>query len=77
MLDKKEHNHMAKTVFEHLSNLKTPEALTPYEEFRAGSKTYYFTPGGSLYRREPGMEEIGGVFCGHLTSSVRYRRIDG
>ena len=54
MLDKKEHNHTTETVFERLSNLKIypPETLTPYEEFRVGSKTYYFTPGGSLYRRE-------------------------
>jgi len=78
-LDTKKHNHTVETVFERLSNLKIypPEALTPYEEFRVGSKTYYFTPGGSLYRREPRMEEIGGLFCGYLTDEVWHRRTDG
>ena len=28
------------------------EALAPYEEFKVGEKTYYFSPGGSLYRKE-------------------------
>jgi hypothetical protein len=42
------------------------EALAPYEEFFEGGKTYYFTPGGFLYRKDPGSEEIGGFFCGYL-----------
>jgi hypothetical protein len=28
------------------------DALAPYEEFKVGEKTYYFSPGGSLYRKE-------------------------
>ena len=29
------------------------EALAPYEEFKVEGKTYYFSPGGSLYRKDP------------------------
>jgi hypothetical protein len=32
------------------------EALAPYEEFKVGAKTYYFSPGGSLYRKDPEVE---------------------
>jgi hypothetical protein len=54
------------------------EALTPYREFSVDGKIYYFTPGGFLYRKEPGTEEIGGFFCGYLTDEVwRYRTDDG
>jgi hypothetical protein len=44
--------------------------LAPYEEFAAAGKTYYFTPGGFLYRKDPGTEEVGGFFCGYLTDEV-------
>jgi hypothetical protein len=30
------------------------EAITPYQEFSVDNKTYYFTPGGFLYRKDPG-----------------------
>jgi len=31
-------------------------------------------PGGLLYRREPGTEEVGGFFCGYLSREAwRYR----
>jgi hypothetical protein len=54
------------------------EALAPYEEFKIGGRTYYFTPGGFLYRKDPGTEEVGGSFCGYLTDEVwRYRTDDG
>jgi hypothetical protein len=44
------------------------EALAPYEEFRMGANTYYFTPGGFLYRKDPGS----------LTDEVwHYRTDDG
>ncbi len=34
------------------------ESLAPYEEFVLGAKTYYFAPGGSLYRKdEPELDE--------------------
>jgi hypothetical protein len=36
------------------------EHLAPYQEFRIGANTYYFTPGGFLYRKDPGSEEVGG-----------------
>jgi hypothetical protein len=52
------------------------EALSPYQEFKVGSKTYYFTPGGFLYRRDPGTEEVGGFFCGYLTDEVWHYRAD-
>ena len=34
-------------------------ALAPYEEFKLGGKTYYFTPGGFLYRKDPGTGALG------------------
>jgi hypothetical protein len=50
------------------------ETLTPYEEFSVHGRTYYFTPGGFLYRKEPGTEEIEGFFCGYISDRVwRYR----
>jgi hypothetical protein len=52
------------------------EALSPYQEFKVESKTYYFTPGGFLYRRDPGTEEVGGFFCGYLTDEVWHYRAD-
>jgi hypothetical protein len=52
------------------------EAITPYQEFSVDNKTYYFTPGGFLYRKEPGTEEVGGFFCGYLTDEVWHYRID-
>ena len=54
------------------------EYLVPYKEFALNGKTYYFTLGGFLYRRDPGTEEIGGFFCGYLTDEVwHYRTDDG
>ena len=51
--------------------------LAPYEEFEVGANTYYFTPGGFLYRKDPGSEEVGGFFCGYLTDEVWNHRTDG
>jgi hypothetical protein len=70
----------AENLLERLSDLEnnTEESLVPYEEFEIGSETYYFTPGGFLYRREPGTEEIGGFFCGYLSDEAwRYRTDEG
>ncbi len=67
-------------ILARLSDLRhyPDEALAPYEEFEIGGKTYYFTPGGFLYRKDPGTEEMGGFFCGYLTDEVwRYRTDDG
>ena len=53
------------------------EVITPYQEFSVENKIYYFTPGGFLYRKDPGTEAIGGFFCGYLTDEVwRYRTDD-
>ena len=63
-------------ILAHLSDAQNyPEkTCTPYEEFRVGAKTYYFTPGGFLYRKDPGSEEVGGFFCGYLTDEVWHIR---
>ncbi len=52
------------------------ECLAPYREFDIGGKTYYFTPGGFLYRKDPEIEHLGGVFCGYLSDEVWHYRTD-
>lgn len=52
------------------------EHLVPYKEFDESGETYYFTPGGFLYRKDPGTEEIGGYFCGYLSDEVWHYRTD-
>ena len=52
------------------------EGITPYQEFSVENKTYYFTPGGFLYRKDPGTEEVGGFFCGYLPDEVWQYRTD-
>jgi hypothetical protein len=64
----------------HLSDVENypNDALTSYEEFKLDGKTYYFTPGGFLYRKDPGTIAVGGFFCGYLTDEVwHYRSADG
>ena len=66
----------AKSILDRLSDLENypEETLVSYKEFEIGRKTYYFTPGGFLYRKDPGTEEVGGFFCGFLTDEAwRYR----
>ncbi len=70
----------AENILQRLSDLKNhpDEEKVPYREFNEDGKLYYFTPGGFLYRREPGTEEVGGFFCGYLTDEVwHYRTDDG
>ncbi len=70
----------AEEILKRLSDTEAypDEALTPYEELTAGGRTYYFTPGGFLYRKDAGTEEVGGFFCGYLTDEVwHYRTDDG
>jgi hypothetical protein len=71
-------DYTAQGVLERLRDIeKYPEEhLAPYEEFRIGANTYYFTPGGFLYRKDPGTEEVGGFLCGYLTDEVWHYRID-
>lgn len=42
-----------------------------------GGKSYCFTPGGFLYRKDPGTEEAGGFFCSCLTDKVGQYRTAG
>ena len=60
-MDKSLEDKVAKDLLERLSDTENypQEALSPYEEFRVGGKIYYFTPGGFLYRKDPGSEEAG------------------
>ena len=71
----------AENILQRLSDLENhpdEEPIVPYREFNVEAKLYYFTPGGFLYRREPGTEEVGGFFCGYLTDEVwHYRSDDG
>jgi hypothetical protein len=72
------HDTKAENLLDRLSDVEAyPEkSLFPYEEFLLGGTTYYFTPGGFLYRKDPGAEEVGGFFCGYLTDEVWHYRTD-
>src|SRR5215211_3686040 len=49
-----------------------------FESAGAASGDHTFTPGGFLYRSEPGTEEVGGFFCGCLSGEAwRYRTGNG
>jgi hypothetical protein len=52
------------------------EALAPYEEFKVGAKTYYFSPGGSLCRKDPELnkEDVASVLSGYLSDQFKLRR---
>ena len=68
----------AEAMLERLEDLENypEENLTPYKEFKLDGETYYFTPGGFLYRKDPGSDEVGGFFCGYLTDEVWHHRTD-
>jgi hypothetical protein len=73
-------DHIAEDLLEHVTDLEDYpyELLAPYEEFTLNARTYYFTPGGFLYRKDRGTERAGGVCCGYLSDRVwRYRSDDG
>ena len=65
-------DRIAEDFLEHVTDLEDYpyELLAPYEEFTLNARTYYFTPGGFLYRKDPGSERVGGVFCDYLTDRV-------
>jgi hypothetical protein len=71
-------DHIAQNILDRLGNLENypEEHLAPYKEFNIGANTYYFTPGGFLYRKDPGSEGVGGYFCGYLTDEVWNYRTD-
>ena len=68
----------AEELLERLSDLENypDDTLAPYEEFEVDEKTYYFTPGGFLYRKDLGTGALGGFFCGYLTDEVWHYRVD-
>jgi hypothetical protein len=79
LLEKSElRDSTAEEILMRLSDTENyPEGdITPYQEFSVENKTYYFTPGGFLYRKDPGTEEVGGFFCGYLTDEVWQYRTD-
>ena len=69
----------AENILDYLTDLENypKEALAPYQEFEMGGQTYYFTPGGFLYRKDPEIEALGGVFCGYLSDEAWHFRTDG
>jgi hypothetical protein len=70
----------AEDLLKRLSDLENypDDDLAPYEEYKLDEKTYYFTPGGFLYRKDPTTGALGGYFCGYLTDEVwHYRSDDG
>ena len=72
-------DNVLEVMFDRLEDLENyPNvSLAPYEEFELlDGETYYFTPGGFLYRKDPGSEEVGGFFCGYLTDEVWHHRSD-
>jgi hypothetical protein len=69
----------AENILDRLSDVAShqDEGLAPYREFSEAGKTYYFTPGGFLYRKDFLAEQIGGYFCGYLTDEIWHYRTDG
>jgi hypothetical protein len=68
----------AKEILARFSDLENnpDEIIRPYLEFNVEGKLYYFTPGGFLYRRDPGTQKVGGFFCGYLSDEVWHYRTD-
>jgi hypothetical protein len=64
-------------ILDCLSELKNypDKTLAPYEEFEVGGKSYYFTPGGSLYQKDSAKRPAG-TFCGYLPDEALYFKTD-
>ena len=73
-----EQDDTIKNILDHLTDLRNypDEALAPYEEFKVGGKTYYFTPGGSLYRKDRESEGVSSVFYSYLSDKLWYYKAD-
>jgi hypothetical protein len=73
-----QHHETTENILDLLRALKNYpyEALAPYEKFKMGAKTYYFSPGGSLYQKdpEPNKEDVASVFSGFLSDELKLRR---
>jgi hypothetical protein len=71
-------DYVVESILNRLSDLENypEEHIAPYQEFEIGANTYYFTPGGFLYRKDPWSEEVGGLFYGYLTDEVWHLRTD-
>ncbi len=72
-------DNAVEVTLERLGDLENypDEGLVPYKEFELfDGETYYFTPGGFLYRKDSVTEEVGGFFCGYLTDEVWHHRTD-
>ena len=69
-------DHTDESILDHLgdSNDCQQEALTSYEEFAVDGKIYCFTPDRFLHCKNPGTEEVGNFFSGHLTNETWHHR---
>jgi hypothetical protein len=73
-------DRVAESIIDRLADLENhpEEHLAPYEEFTPGAKISNFTPGGFLYHKNLGADEVKGFFCGYLTDEVwKARTADG
>jgi hypothetical protein len=72
-------DHIAENILDRLGDLENypEEHLAPYKEFTIDANTYYFTPDGFLYRKNPGSQELGGYLCGYLIDEVWNYKTDG
>jgi hypothetical protein len=73
-------DRVAESILDRLADLENhpKEHLAPYEEFTLGAKNSNFTPGGFLYHKNLGSDEVKGFFCGYLTDEVwKARTADG
>ena len=70
-------DRIAERVLERIADTENypEEHLAPYKEFTIGGRTYFFTRGGLLFRKDPSLRS-GGRFCGPLSDKVWSVRTD-